>query len=171
MPRPKKSYFKMMSFVHETLYGWLRDPYKALRAAGLKPGQRVLEVGCGPGFFTLPAAEIAGEEGSVLALDVNPFAVDHVRHKIEEARAEHPLNVRVLLADAGATGLPDQSFDLTFVFGVAHPIGGMEKIWAEVHRLLQPEGTLAVEGRLQPSSDLFRPVLRQGRIVRYTKAE
>jgi demethylmenaquinone methyltransferase/2-methoxy-6-polyprenyl-1,4-benzoquinol methylase len=154
----------MMSFVHETLYGVFRDSYRVLRAAGLELGQRVLEVGCGPGFFTVPAAEIVGEDGSVLALDVNPLAVEHVRQKVLEAGAQ---NARVVLANAGATGLPDQSFDLAFVFGLAHPIGGMDEIWAEIHRLLEPHGTLAVEGRLQPPGDLFQMVRRQGRLVRY----
>jgi len=97
MSHTNKLHFKMMSFVHETLYGLFRDPYKVLRAAGLEPGQKVLEVGCGPGFFTIPAARIVGEEGSVLAFDINPVAVEHVRRKIEEAGAT---NARVIVADA-----------------------------------------------------------------------
>ena len=158
--------FKMMSFIHETLYGLFRDPYKALKAAGLEPGQEVLEVGCGPGHFTIPAAEIVGAEGKVLALDVNPLAVAHVQQKIE---AQHVTNARTMLANAAQTDLPDQSFDLIFVFGVARPIGGMEAIWAEMHRLLKPDGTLAVEGRLQPPAGIFRPVTRQGRMGQFNK--
>jgi ubiquinone/menaquinone biosynthesis C-methylase UbiE len=158
--------FKMMSFVHETLYGLFRDPYKALKAAGLKPGQKVLEVGCGPGHFTVPAAEIVGDGGNVLALDVNPLAVAHVQQKID---TQHVANARTLIANAAQTDLPDQSFDLIFLFGVARPIGGIEAIWAELHRLLKPDGTLAVEGRLRPPGKLFRPVKRQGRIGRFDK--
>jgi predicted methyltransferase len=61
MPRTNEMNFKMMAFVHETLYGLFRDPTKALRDAGLEAGQTVLEVGCGPGFFTVPVARIVGE--------------------------------------------------------------------------------------------------------------
>lgn len=156
----------MMSFVHETLYGLFRDPYKALNAAGLEAGQRVLEVGCGPGFFTVPAARIVGEEGSVLALDVSPLAVEHVRQKIE---TEGVSNAKVILANAAQMDLPDQSFDLVFLFGFARPIGGMQKIWLEIHRLLKPEGVLSIEGRRRPPSELFRPVKRQGRISQFRR--
>ena len=126
MARTNQMNFKMMSFVHETLYGMFRDPYKALNAAGLETGQRVLEVGCGPGFFTVPTAEIVGEEGSVTALDVNPLAVEHVQQKIKDAGLT---NANAMVANAAQTDLPDQSFDLVFLFGLARPIGDMEEIW------------------------------------------
>jgi len=155
-----------MSFVHETLYGLFRDPDKALKAAELEPGQKVLEVGCGPGFFTVPAARMVGEEGSVLAFDINPAAVEHVRRKIEEAGVT---NARVIVADAARTELPAESFDMVFVFGLAHPIGNMAAIWAELHRLLKPQGTLSIEGRLRPPGELFRFVKRRGRIARFRK--
>ena len=156
----------MMSFIHETLYGLFRDPYQVLNAGGLEPGQKVLEVGCGPGFFTIPAARIAGQEGSVLALDVNPLAVEHVQQKIGRAGVT---NAQVMLANAAQTDLPDHGFDLTFLFGLARPIGDMDKMWSELHRLLKPQGTLSVEGRLQPPEELFEPVKRQGRIARFRK--
>ena len=158
--------FRMMSFIHETLYGLFRDPYKILNAAGLERGQEVLEVGCGPGFFTIPAARIVGEAGSVLALDVNHLAVEHVQQKIE---AECVSNAKTILANAAQTDLSDQSFDLTFLFGLARPIGDMGKMWSELHRLLKPEGTLSVEGRLRPPIELFQPVTRQGRISRFRR--
>jgi len=164
--RANRISFKMMSFVHETVYGLFRDPYKALNAAGLQPGQKVLEVGCGPGFFTLPAARIVGEAGSVLALDVNPLAVEHVRQKIAAAGMT---NAKTMLANAARTGLPGQSFDLIFPFGLARPIGDMDKMWIELHRLLKPEGTLSIEGQLRPPLELFHSVKRQGRISQFRK--
>jgi len=166
MSRTNRMNFNMMSFVHETLYGLFRDPYKALKAAGLETGQQVLEVGCGPGFFTIPAARTVGEGGSVTALDVNPLAMEHVQQKIQEAGTT---NVETMLADAVRTGLPDQSFDLVFLFGIARPVGNAGAVFTEVHRLLKPAGFLSIEGRLRPPSGLFEPVRRQGRISQYRK--
>jgi len=159
-------HFGMISFVHETLYGLFRDPYAVLEAAGLGPGQDVLEVGCGPGFFTIPAARMVGEKGSVYVLDISPAAVERVQRKIEE---EGATNVKTVLADASRTGLPGQSFDLVFLFGFRHYTGDLEKILVELHRLLKPRGTLSTEGRLWDSSELFRPLKRQGRVFQFKK--
>lgn len=45
------------------------NPIRTLQAANIKPGQTVLEVGCGTGFFTIPAAKLLGDQGRLIALD------------------------------------------------------------------------------------------------------
>ena len=157
-------HFRMMSLIHEDLYGLLRDPHRVLEDAGLELGQDVLEVGCGPGFFTVPASRMVGKEGTVHALDINPLALERVRQKAER---EGVTNVYTVLADAGQTGLPDASFDLIFVFGLGHVVGGSDRMMEELHRLLKPGGTLSIEGRLTPSAELFQSVEGEGRISRY----
>ncbi len=42
---------------------WLQDPVKILQGTEIRPGDTVLEVGCGTGFFTVPAARLIGEQG------------------------------------------------------------------------------------------------------------
>ncbi len=164
MRQPGRISFIMISFIHETLYGLLRNPHKILHAAGLRPGQATLEVGCGPGFFTVPAAKIVGPEGSILAFDVNPFAVEHVQNKIDGAGAT---NAKVIIANAANTGLFGHSFDLAFVFGLAHPLGNMDEIWQELHRVIKPGGTLSIEGRLQPREQYFKFKTKERRIGQY----
>jgi len=44
----------------------------------------VLEVGCGPRFFTIPAEKIVGKEGFVYAVDVHPLAIERVKGKIKK---------------------------------------------------------------------------------------
>ena len=135
-------HFRMMSFVHDTLYGLFLNPYKLLNAAGLKPGQKVLEVGCGPGFFTIPAAKIVGDKGKVYALDVNPVAVETVRRKIMENNLK---NVKIMLADASETGLPDESIDVAFLFGVIHALKDVDAVMREMHRILKVKRILSVQ--------------------------
>jgi ubiquinone/menaquinone biosynthesis C-methylase UbiE len=159
--------FAMIRFVHETMYVLLKDPVRPLEAAGLREGQTALEVGCGPGHFTLPAARLVGEAGRLIAIDVNPYAVKHVAKKLEESGAT---NATARLVDATATDFDDGSFDLAFVFGlprVRH--GGFAALWPELHRVLRVDGTLAVEGRTPPPSRLFAEVSRSAGVTRYRR--
>jgi len=152
-------HFKMISFVHDTLYGLFVNPYKLLNSAGLKPGQKVLEVGCGPGFFTIPAAKIVGEKGRVYALDVNPVAVETVRRKIEEKGLK---NVEVMLADASETGLPDESIDVAFLFGVIHALDDVGAVMREMHRVLKANGVLSIQKSWWSEKKLLDAVTKNG---------
>ena len=135
--------YKMMSLIHDNLLQWIfRNPYKFLKAAGLKPGQKVLEVGCGPGFFTIPASKIVGKKGVVYALDNHPLSIKRVQEKIKKEGIE---NVETILADATKTGLADKSIDFAFLFGFVHHTEGLENIFSELYRVLKPEGILSIE--------------------------
>ena len=62
----------MIEIIHDNpIMRRLRNPYKLLKAAGIQKGMKVLEVGCGPGVFTIPAAELVGEERVVYAVDIH----------------------------------------------------------------------------------------------------
>jgi ubiquinone/menaquinone biosynthesis C-methylase UbiE len=159
--------FGMIRFMHETLYGLFRNADRILQDAGLEQGMRVLEVGCGPGFFTLPAARLVGEGGHVCAIDLNPHAVEHVKRKVARSGVR---NAEVLRRDAASTDLPDGSFDLAFLFGLRRAVGGLDAVLRETHRVLRPQGSLATEGPLVRDSELFQMSGRKGRINLYTRS-
>jgi ubiquinone/menaquinone biosynthesis C-methylase UbiE len=120
----------------------LNDPVRALKAAGVQPEQQVLEVGCGTGFFTLPAARLVGSKGCVHAIDVYSPAVKRVEEKAKNAGVT---NVRFTRADACETGLPSDSFDLILLFGILpSPTLPLNGLVPEMHRLLKSKGALAV---------------------------
>jgi ubiquinone/menaquinone biosynthesis C-methylase UbiE len=136
-----RAHFAIINLIHHTLYDLFVDPYPPLQAAGLRPGAAILEVGCGPGYFTIPAAKIVGESGHVTAVDTNEVAVTHVKRMVE---AKELANTEVILADAAKTGLPDASFDIVFLFGVVHALD-MTKVIPEMNRLLKAGGRMSVE--------------------------
>jgi ubiquinone/menaquinone biosynthesis C-methylase UbiE len=142
--RYDRMHFGSIRFVRETLYGLFVNPFDRLIAAKLEQGQRVLEVGCGPGYFTIPAAEIVGAKGHVNALDINPAAVEYVRRKIKRQGKK---NIEVMLADAGATGLPESSVDVALLFGIIHAFPNLDEVLTEMHRVLKPDGKLSIQSR------------------------
>jgi demethylmenaquinone methyltransferase/2-methoxy-6-polyprenyl-1,4-benzoquinol methylase len=94
---------------------FLMNPETTLHGADILPGATVLEVGCGTGFFTLPAARLIGEQGRLVAMDALPAYVERVSRKSEEAGLS---NVTVFEGDALDTGLDSSSFDAVILFGV-----------------------------------------------------
>ncbi|PXF62017.1 MAG: methyltransferase type 11 [Candidatus Methanogaster sp.] len=167
--------YRITSLMHDNpVLPIFRSPDRLLAAAGLGAGQSVLEVGCGPGFFTIPAAKVVGDEGAVYAVDVHPAAIARAEKRIDSAGIR---NVTPILSNASDTGLPDKSVDLAFVFGLLHIAGGIEDALSEVHRVLKPDGALSFEKTRGPEKRLIKAVEaggfvyseRQGRIFRFTK--
>jgi ribosomal protein L11 methylase PrmA len=114
------SHFKVMAFIHGSPLRRIFDnPIKTLKAAGIQPGQQVLEVGCGPGFFTIPAAKLVGGNGCIHAIDLHPLAIKMVEKKLQKNSLT---NVKVTIANAAKTGLPSNSIDLVLLFGVIHTL-------------------------------------------------
>ncbi len=135
--------FKPGGVVMESrLRHWLANPVKTLRGADIQPGQTVLEVGCGTGFFTIPAAQLIGDQGCLVAMDVLSDYVERVSKKVQAADLR---NVHVVKRDALDTRLDAASIDMVLLFGVI-PFRSLplNRLLPEMHRVLKPEGSLAV---------------------------
>ena len=135
--------FKPAGMMMESrLRQWLMNPAKTLRGAGIEPGQTVLEVGCGTGFFTIPAAQLIGDEGCLVAMDALSGFIKQVSKKVQSADLK---NVHVVKRDALNTGLGVASIDTALLFGVLPwPALPLNLLLPEMHRVLKPEGRLAV---------------------------
>ena len=121
---------------------WLMDPVKTLQIADVQPAQKILEVGCGTGFFTIPAAKMIGEKGSLIAMDASSGYLKVVAKKVKKANLN---NVSIVQRDALHTGLETASIDKVLLFGVIpFPLLPLDKLLPEMHRVLKPDATMAV---------------------------
>lgn len=138
-----KLFVKMLSVVMESRFRYrFFGPMNILKSTDNLPGHIVLEVGCGTGFFTIPAAKLIGDQGSLLAIDVLPESAELVSQKVHAAKLR---NVRVVRADALGTSLDAESFHTVLLFGVIpSPMLPLNQLLPEMHRVLMPGGTLAV---------------------------
>lgn len=112
-----------------------------IRRAGIKPGMRVLDAGCGPGRVTIPAAELAGNEGEVIALDIQPAMLDMARKRAKSAGLN---NIRFMLSALGENMLPENRFDRAFLVTVLGEIPDRLSGMQEIAAALKPGGVLSI---------------------------
>lgn len=126
-----------------------QPPEALLQAMGLLPGMRLADIGAGPGFYSLPAAQRVGLQGHVYALDVQPPMLERLR---ERAQALGLSNLTVLPAEECGLPLPDGAVDAALLANVLHECADPLRMLREVWRILTPGGTLAVvEWRKEPT--------------------
>jgi len=121
---------------------WLMNPDKTLRIAGVQQGQTILEVGCGTGFFTIPLAEMVGDQGQIVAMDASSGFLKELARKVQKANLK---NVTIVQKDALNTGLKNESIDKVLLFGVIpFPLLPLDKLLPEMYRVLIHAGTMSV---------------------------
>ena len=93
-------------------------PERILSEIGLGPGQTFVDIGAGPGYFTIPAAKIIGPKGRAFGLDISPVMV---RELTKNARRAGAVNVRAMRAAETAKTLP-RGADFYFMANVFHEV-------------------------------------------------
>lgn len=134
-----------------------------IEAAGLRPGETVLELGCGAGLDTLWAAEQVCPGGRVIALDM---ALPMVQAMRANAARTGAAGVCSLVACAEALPLPNAAVDVVLVNGIFNLAPDKSAVLREVRRVLRPGGRLAAcevaltrplaEGEVGTLDDWFR---------------
>jgi ubiquinone/menaquinone biosynthesis C-methylase UbiE len=109
----------------------------------VKPGDRVLDFGCGPGFFTREFAKRVGENGMVFSVDLQKEMLEILRKKLEPEGLLP--RIRTHQCEPDTINLsPDQNgtFDAAFTIFVVHEVPDPAKLFREIAALLKPGGTL-----------------------------
>jgi ubiquinone/menaquinone biosynthesis C-methylase UbiE len=119
---------------------WLSTD-EVLAALGLAPGQRVVDVGAGTGYFARPMAVAVGPTGWVAAVDLQAEMLSLLKDKPELQGAAV---ITPVLGAAQKTSLPARSFDLVFLANVWHELDDAAAVLAEARRLLAPKGRVAI---------------------------
>ena len=116
----------------------LLDPEGFLDRLAVRPGDRVADLGAGPGFFTLPLAERVGPAGRVYALDVSAEMLDRLRAR------NPPEQVEIVQSEESRLPLATGAVGLALLAFVLHELHDPPAFLAEVRRILAPGGRLVV---------------------------
>jgi ubiquinone/menaquinone biosynthesis C-methylase UbiE len=126
---------------------WVEAPHPLItrerlhEALGPGPGERVLEIGPGTGYYTLDLAQWVGPAGEVEIFDIQQEMLDHT---MEAARERGISNVRPTRGDARSLPYEDDSFDAAILITVLGEIADQDAALRELNRVLKPGGRLIV---------------------------
>jgi arsenite methyltransferase len=132
----------------EELAGLPRDAVKLslgvghpVRHAALRPGEVVVDLGCGAGIDSLLAARAVGASGRVIGLDMTPEMVERARRNVAEAGLQ---NVEIREGLIEQIPLPDSSTDAVVSNGVLNLSTRPSRVLAEAFRVLRPGGRVSI---------------------------
>lgn len=129
---------------------WYARP--VLERCGIRPGERVLELGSGPGVFTVPAGLRVGPRGRLMAMDLQPAMTRIAARRVRGARLA---NVDVCVGDAESLPLADASIDRAILVTSLAEIADRQRALREVWRVLRPGGTLSITEEFMDPHYLF----------------
>ncbi|MHA1602732.1 MAG: class I SAM-dependent methyltransferase, partial [Promethearchaeota archaeon] len=154
MDKPMNNFgFRAMAWMFKIMRNRNRV-MKTLQEVPIKSGDKLLDYGCGPGSYSLCAAEKIGENGMVFAADIQPLAAKYIQ---KSAKKAHLTNIKTITTSCD-TGLDKNSIDVMLLYDCIHNFNDPIEILTEMHRVLKPEGKLSVKidhGDPQPTIDLM----------------
>ncbi len=144
---------------------WIQNPYKILTPY-VAAGMTVLDLGCGPGFFTLELARMVGESGRIIACDLQTGMLDILRDKIKTSHLEQ--RIKLHKCEVDQIGLAIQ-VDFALLFYVVHEIPDKQKLFLQLAALVRSKGqALIVEPPLHVSKKAFAKTLKHARDAGFT---
>lgn len=119
---------------------WLQDPQKIL-SPYVKEGMKVLDIGCGPGFFSVELAKMVGPGGKVYAADLQEGMLQKVRTKISGTTLEGIISL--VKCERDNFNVPER-VDFILAFYMVHEVPDKDKFFETLKNILKETGELLI---------------------------
>jgi ubiquinone/menaquinone biosynthesis C-methylase UbiE len=127
-------------FIDNRLRRRIHDP-GAILAPHVQPGMTVVDFGCGMGFTAIEMATLVGEEGRVVAIDLQQQMLDILMKRAAKAGVDERIEIQKCEADS--IGEID-AVDFALAFYSAHEVPDVRRLLAEIHECLKPEARFLI---------------------------
>ncbi|UCH13999.1 MAG: class I SAM-dependent methyltransferase [Bacteroidales bacterium] len=151
--------FYLMSLFFKVYY-FLNPQDKYINSFGIKPGDVVIDYGCGPGDYIKLVSAAAGPRGRVYAVDIHKLAIKSVKKLIKKKNLH---NVTPVLADGYSCGIKDNTADLIYALDMFHMIEDTNSFLNELNRLLKKDGILILEDGHQERESSREKIKKSGK--------
>ena len=116
-----------------------QNPEAILSHIGVRLGQSFVDVGCGEGYFAIPAARLVGEMGKVYGIDTNAEAIRRLKGKMA---AENLTNLDLATGKAEEWVACEACADIVFFGTVLHDFADPSQVLANARKMIKPSGLL-----------------------------
>lgn len=127
-------------------------PVERLRAVGIQQGDRVLDIGSGTGFYSRAAAQLVGNTGKVIGIDI----LEEMLERARELGLESNLEYR--MSEEATFPVEDDSMDWAIMTNLYHELERPEHFIKEIHRILKKSGSVYVTDWLPKEQEDGPPV-------------
>jgi len=135
-----------------SLRRWLQNPQKILKPY-VNKGMTVLDLGCGPGVFTVEIAKMLDNSGKVIAADLQDGMLEIVTRKIKGTNLEQ--RVEIHKCQDNSIGLTEK-VDFILAFWMVHEVPDHERLFKELKLILKPGGKMyIIEPKFHVSKNAF----------------
>ena len=146
----------------------LQNPQKILRPY-IEEGMTVLDVGCGPGFFSIDMARMVGKSGRVIASDLQEGMLQKLRDKIQGTELDERITLHK--CEENKIGV-SKHVDFVLLFYMVHEVPNKEEFFYEIRTILRSNGqVLIAEPPFHVSKSVFEKTVRKARDVGFTDVE
>lgn len=137
---------------------FLQNPEKILKPY-IRKGMTVLDMGCGPGFFTIEIAKMLDGSGKVIAADLQDGMLDIVRRKIKGTDLEPRIELHKCQSETIGV---NEKVNFILAFYMVHEVPDQDKLFQEFKSILNPNGKiLIVEPNFHVSKKSFKTMLER----------
>jgi ubiquinone/menaquinone biosynthesis C-methylase UbiE len=150
--------FRAMAYIGMPIRNLFMSPRKMFAEIDIETGHHILDFGCGPGIFSIMAAEKTGPSGTVYAVDIHPLALKMVEQK---KRKKNLKNIETILSDC-RTPISDSSIDLVLFLDVFHMLDNHGDVLSELHRVLKQEGIMAFSDHHMKEDEILSKLNENG---------
>jgi ubiquinone/menaquinone biosynthesis C-methylase UbiE len=130
-------------FLISPLRTLFQNPDKLLKPF-ITPGMKVLDIGCGMGFFSLPLARMIGATGKVICVDVQEKMITSLKKRAKKTGLTD--KIETCICNQNSLGLDDlnEEIDFALAFAVVHEVPNATEFFDEINRTLKPTGRLLI---------------------------
>ena len=147
---------------------WMMKPDDVI-GAYVRPGFTVLEPGPGMGFFTLPLAQMVGQSGRVIAIELQSKMIDGLRRRAEKAKLLDRIDARLTTASSLGIDHLHGTVDLTLAFAMVHELPKRHPFFREVAEASKPGGLLLIaEPAGHVNAEKFEAEIQQAQAAGFT---